>query len=86
MFIPDSTVSPYPAPQQPRTPRRDGTLVSFVVDTLGRPDTLTYKIIRDVEPGLAHEGRAVVARWRYQPAQVRGCAVSQLVQTLLARR
>lgn len=84
-FIPDTTVSPYPAPQQPGTPIRGGTLVSFVVDTLGRPDSLSYKIIRDVEPGLAQEGRSVVARWRYRPAQIRGCVVPQLVQTLLAR-
>ena len=85
-FIPDSSVTPYPAPQQPGMPRRVGTLVSFVVDTLGRPDSVTYKIIREVEPGLGQEGRSVVARWRYQPAQVRGCAVSQLVQTLIVRR
>ena len=85
-FIPDSSVTPYPAPQQPGMPRRDGTVVSFVVDTLGRPDTMTYRIIREVEPGLAQEGRAVLARWRYQPAQVRGCVVSQLIQTLIARR
>ena len=85
-FIPDSTVSPYPAPQQPGMARRQGTLVSFIVDTLGRPDTLSYKVIRDVEPGVGEEGRAVLARWRYRPAQIRGCVVAQLVQTLLARR
>ena len=85
-FIPDSSVTPYPAPQQPGMPLRDGTVVSFVVDTLGRPDTVTYKIIREVEPGLGQDGRNVLARWRYQPAQVRGCVVSQLIQTLIARR
>lgn len=85
-FIPDSTVSPYPAPQLPGTPPRQATLVSFIVDTLGRPDTSSYKVIRDVEPGVAQEGRAVFARWRFRPAQIRGCVVPQLVQTLLARR
>ena len=85
-FIPDSTVSPYPAPQLPRTPPRQATLVSFVVDSLGRPDTSSYKVIREVEPGVAQEGRAVLTRWRFRPAQIRGCVVSQLVQTLLARR
>jgi hypothetical protein len=86
VFIPDSTVTPYPAPQQPGNPRPARfTLVSFVVDTLGHPDTATYRVIRDDEPGLAGEGRAVVARWRYRSAQIRGCAVPQLVQTPLAR-
>lgn len=85
-FIPDSTVSPYPAPPPPGTRARPSSLVSFVVDTLGKPDTMTYKVIVDDASGIAREGRAVFARWRYQPAQIRGCAVSQLVQTPLARR
>ena len=46
---------------------------------------MTFKIIREVEPGLAKEGRAVFARWRFRPAQLRGCVVPQLVQTPLAR-
>jgi hypothetical protein len=85
-FIPDSTVAVYPAPQQPGTPLRRATLVSFIVDSLGWPDTASYRVIRDVDPGVAAEGRLLVSRWRYRPAQLQGCAVPQLVQTLLARK
>lgn len=84
-FIADTTVSPRPVTvRSPRDAPR-GTLVSFVVDTLGRPDSTTYRVIRDVEPGLAEEGRAVVGKWRYHPARVSGCVVPQLVQTPLER-
>ena len=84
-FIPDTTVSPRPLTVRPPRDAPRGTLVSFVVDTLGRPDSTTYRVIRDVEPGLAEEGRAMVAKWRYRPAQLSGCAVPQLVQTPLER-
>jgi hypothetical protein len=85
-FIPDSSMAVYPAPQDPRAPPRRATLVSFIVDALGQPDTVSYKVIRNVDPGVAAEGRALLSRWRYRPAQLRGCAVPQLVQTLLERK
>lgn len=85
-FIEDSSVAVHPARQVPGAPLRRATLVSFIVDSTGRPDPASYKVIRDVDPGVADEGRSLVARWRYRPAHLRGCAVPQLVQTLLARK
>ena len=84
-FIDDTTVSPRPLSVRPPSPAPRGTLVSFIVDTLGQPDPATYRVIRDVDPGVADEGRAVVGKWRYRPAQLGGCVVPQLVQTLLKR-
>jgi TonB family protein len=80
-LIPDSTVSPRPF--QPPLGQSEGVtvLVQFVVDTMGRPDTATFSVIRSFDPPLAAAARRAVKRWRYTPALLASCKVPQLVQT-----
>jgi hypothetical protein len=83
VFVPDSAVHPQPTRASgPASSER--ALVQFVVDSLGVPDTLTYKVLAAQDRGLAEAGRKAMARWRFRPATIRGCRVPQLVQTPLA--
>lgn len=84
-WIPDSSVTPRPAPARGVQAQELPALVQFVVDSAGVPHPRTYKILAARDPELAEAGRAVVERWRFRPARVGGCAVAQLVQTPLAR-
>ncbi len=82
-FVPDSTVSPRPDAR--RIPRKTDTrpIVQFTVDSLGVPDTASYRVLRLSDDDLAGRGRLVLSRWRFTSARVRGCRVPQLVQTAL---
>ena len=84
-FIVDTTISPRPAVASRGSQTERPTLVSFVVDTLGFPDSGTFRVIREVDPALALDAEKVVAKWRFRPARLKGCAVPQLVQTPLQR-
>ena len=61
----------------------DFALAQFVVDSLGVPVPVTLKML--VQPtALSRDAvMSALTEWRYQPAQVAGCRVAQLVQTPL---
>ncbi|MBK8060517.1 MAG: hypothetical protein IPK33_22295 [Gemmatimonadetes bacterium] len=82
-FIADSTVSPRPSRRRAAAAAAERALVQFVVDTSGVPDARSFKILVANDRDLAEAGRAALARWRFRPARVDGCAVPQLVQTPL---
>ena len=54
--------------------------VYFVVDTVGRVDTATIQIPIAVEPGFAKAVRAVLVRWHFVPAEIRGRRVRQMME------
>ena len=67
--------------------RRDPTLrgralLAFEVDTLGRPDSTTVRVV-DGDPYLLPTARSSVARWRFRPAELMpGCRVrARVVET-----
>ena len=72
-----------PQPQYPLIMQRagiSGTVVAeFVVDTLGRADTSTFRIISAPHPLLAQVVHQTLAKMRFAPAQLRGRKVPQLV-------
>lgn len=80
-FIADSTVSPRPAETRAGRAQDVRTLVSFIVDSLGVPETRSFKLLRASDAEVARRAKEVFARWRYSPARVGGCRVPQLVQT-----
>ncbi|MCC6930946.1 MAG: hypothetical protein IT359_18290 [Gemmatimonadaceae bacterium] len=82
-FIADSTVSPRPSRRRAATAAAELALVQFVVDSSGVPDPQSFKVLVANDRDLVSTGRAVLARWRFRPARLHGCAVPQLVQTPL---
>jgi len=82
-LIVDSTVSPRPSRRRAATVAAEPALVQFVVDTSGVPEPRSFKVLVANDRNLADAGRQALSRWRYHPARVEGCAVSQLVQTPL---
>jgi hypothetical protein len=55
-------------------------LVELAVDTLGRPELRTARLVRTNDPGFAAEVLALVPGLRFQPARLGGRRVRQLYQ------
>ena len=67
-------------------PSADGeTLVQFIVDSTGALDAASFKVLRSADPALVSDARRILSRWTYLPAEVDGCKVPQLVQTMIVR-
>ena len=75
-----------PRPNPPAgTPAHIGDVgVEFIVDTLGRVEPGTIRVMPSVHRALADSVRAAVSRWHFQPAEIDGILVRQIVQTAVA--
>ncbi len=73
-----------PAPWYPSTLRQAGVegevLVQFVVDTEGRADVATFKVLKSSHELFAQSVSAALPAMRYIPAELGGKRVKQLVQ------
>jgi hypothetical protein len=49
-----------------------------IIDTLGRADMKTFKIVRTSHPWLAAHVRNGISRWRFTPAELAGCKVARV--------
>jgi TonB family protein len=58
--------------------KQGGALLQLVVDTTGRVDASTLRVLEAV-PGFDQPALDAVRRWRYHPASVRGCPVRAIV-------
>jgi hypothetical protein len=54
-------------------------LVQFVVDTIGRADTTTYRVIKASHTEFAQAVRTALPGFRFTPAQLHGRKVRQMV-------
>ena len=64
-----------------RGPTEGEVLAEFVVDTAGRVETGTVKMLRAADARLVAQVRALLPELRFTPAElVRGCPVRQIVQ------
>lgn len=68
-----------------RAMRGDTVSVQFVVDTVGRPEPGSFRVVRVQREALVDSARQALSTWRYAPARLRGCRVRQLVQTPVTR-
>lgn len=63
----------------PRTAvRRDGSSVlrvEVLVDTLGKPDMTTFKVLESTSAWLTTGARTAIAQWTFEPALRSGCKV-----------
>ena len=77
-------VSAKPAPLQrpPRTAlRKDGSAevkIDVIVDTLGKADMKTFKVVSTSSPWLATNVKGVMGKWTFTPAQLAGCKVPRV--------
>jgi hypothetical protein len=55
-------------------------VVEFVVDTTGRADTTTFKVLSSPHKSAASAVRGVLPRLRFAPAELKGRKVRQIVQ------
>ena len=84
---PDLDVDRLPAPRAMKPPlrptalRKDGSAelkVDVIIDTLGRADMRTFRVVRASHQALADQARDVVAKWRFTPAVLAGCKVPRV--------
>lgn len=68
----------------PRTAlRRDGSSslkVEVLVDTLGKPDMSTFRMIESTSAWLTNGARNAIAQWTFEPALRNGCKVARYYQ------
>jgi protein TonB len=55
-------------------------LVQFVIDTTGRADMRSFKVLRSSNPQFTEAVRTVLPSHRFYPAEERGCKVKMYVQ------
>lgn len=69
---------PIPRRLPPGVVGRDGRAevrIKVLVDTLGRADMKTFRVVRSTHPTLTASVKRAVAKWKFQPAEVGGCKV-----------
>jgi hypothetical protein len=52
--------------------------VDVVVDTLGRADMATFKVVQSTHPWLAQNLRAAMPTWTFRAARLAGCKVRRV--------
>ena len=78
-IVPGSNVVDYPATLRNAGVEGDAR-VTFVIDTAGRADMRTYKLIRATRPEFADAVKRSLLRTRFLPAEVGGMKVRQQVE------
>lgn len=74
-----------PPPFKPPYPRgvfgKGGTMeiaIEVLVDTLGKADMSTFRIVKTSNPWFATKIKAAVAQWKFEPAIKSGCRVPRI--------
>jgi hypothetical protein len=49
-----------------------------IIDTLGRADMRTFKIVESSHPWLSAHIKGVLPKWKYVPAELAGCKVARV--------
>ena len=82
VYLESNTKSAHPVSSSASSVARGtGLVIEFVVDTLGKPNPRSFKILRTPDEAAATAARDALLGWRFIPATVQGCKVPQLVQT-----
>jgi hypothetical protein len=61
--------------------RKDGSAdvkVDVVIDTLGKADMSTFKVVSASSDWLAKNVKSVIGKWTFSPAELAGCKVPRL--------
>jgi hypothetical protein len=73
-----SAVSGKTMPAAVRRAKYNEVRVTVLVDTLGKADMSTFKVVKTTHPWLASSFKTAVAKWTFDPAQLAGCKVPRL--------
>ncbi len=49
-----------------------------IIDTLGRADMRTFRIVRSSHPWLSAHIKGLLPKWKYTPAELAGCKVARV--------
>ena len=75
-------MKPAPLQKVPATAwRKDGSAevkVDVVIDTLGRADMKTFKVVSVSHPWFATNVKSVIGKWTFSPAELAGCKVPRI--------
>ena len=75
-------MKPAPFQQLPESAlRKDGSAeikVDVVVDTLGRADMKTFKVVKVSNRWFTQNVRGVIGKWTFTPAMLAGCRVPRV--------
>jgi len=52
--------------------------IDVVIDTLGKAEMSTFKVVKTTHPWLASNVKSVIGKWTFSPAQIRGCKVRRI--------
>jgi hypothetical protein len=61
--------------------RKDGTAeikIDVVIDTLGRADMKTFKVVKVSNRWFVENARGFLPKWRFSPAELAGCKVPRV--------
>jgi hypothetical protein len=61
--------------------RRDGSAdikIDVVIDTLGRADMTTFKVVKASSKWFVQNARGFLPKWRFSPAELAGCKVARV--------
>jgi hypothetical protein len=75
-------MKPAPFQQMPESAlRKDGSAeikIDILVDTLGRADMKTFKVVKVSNKWFAESVRGVIGKWTFTPALLAGCRVPRM--------
>jgi hypothetical protein len=76
------TAKPAPLQHPPASAlRKDGSAevkIDVVIDTLGKADMKTFKVVSTSSQWLATNVKSVMPKWTFSPAQLAGCKVPRV--------
>lgn len=52
--------------------------VDIVIDTVGKAELATFKVVKTTHPWLATNIKSVIGKWTFSPAILRGCKVRRV--------
>lgn len=73
-----SAVTGKAMPAAVRRAKYNEVRVTVLIDTLGKANMSTFKVIKSTHPWLASSMKTAVAKWSFEPAQLAGCKVPRM--------
>ena len=73
-----SAVTGKAMPAAVRRAKYNEVRVTVLIDTLGKANMSTFKVIKSTHPWLASSMKTAVAKWSFEPAQLAGCKVPRV--------
>ena len=73
-----SAVTGKAMPAAVRRAKYNEVRITVLVDTLGKANMSTFKVIKSTHPWLTSSMKTAVAKWTFDPAQLAGCKVPRV--------